>query len=171
MRLYARLSSRRLQMNHPARKTGGINPEQAQSDQDVTLKVIDKSTLPHWSRAQPEASTRQGHCLLYLVPLQSARDRSSQARRLRLKDSLAGGDAGRNAVILARDPHFWDYLQQINLVAYEHEIDTRRARHFINRVCGINGRLELNRSSHCAERFFTLIERPFLEWLFAGDGG
>ena len=107
--------------------------------------------------------------LIYLVPLESPKIRSTRARRLRLKDSLSGGCASENAGILARDPHFWDFLQLINLASYDAEIDTRRARHFINRACRVGGRHELDRTSEAATRFFSLIERPFLDWLLAAD--
>ena len=111
----------------------------------------------------------QPHCLLCLVALERPRIRSTTQRRWRLRDRLNGGDASRNAGILARDPHFWDYLQQINLMAYEDEIDTDRARQFINRACRVSGRHEFERSSDAALRFFSLIEEPFLAWLLATD--
>jgi hypothetical protein len=129
---------------------------------NVTLRVID-------SRTPSALPVVEGRWVLYLVPLPGTRNPSSRARRLRLRDSLIDGEAGRNAVILARDPFFWEYLQQINPMAYDQEIDGRRARHFINRVCGISGRHELGRDALCAQRFFSIIEEPFLEWLLAGD--
>lgn len=136
----------------------------------VSLSIVDSKALPHWTTSA--ANTPQNaHCLLYLVALDRPRIRSNQARRLRLKDSLAGGVASRNAGILARDAHFWDYLQQINLTAYDAEIDERRARHFINRVCAINSRYQFDRENNAARRFFTLIEQPFLDWLKASDCG
>jgi len=134
----------------------------------LTLRVIDGSTLHAAGSARP---TQYGgnHFLLSVLPLESARTRSTLARRLRLKDSLAGGAASRKAGILAKDPHFWNYLHQINLAAYDAEIDARRARHFINRACNVCGRHELDRQTGAAQRFFTLIEQPFLTWLFAGE--
>lgn len=136
-------------------------------DSTVTLRIMDSNALPHWTG--PAANTQNNpHCLLYLVALDRPRIRSNQARRLRLKDSLAGGVASHNAGILARDPHFWDYLQQINLTAYDAEIDARRSRHFINRVCAVSGRYQLD-VENAAQRFFTLIEQPFLDWLQAAD--
>lgn len=143
-----------------ARKSGA-------TDTTVTLRVMDGKALSHWT--DPAAGTHDNpHCLLYLVALDRPGIRSSQTRRLRLKDSLAGGMASRNAGILARDPHFWDYLQQINLTAYEGEIDAGRARHFINRVCAVSGRYQLD-IEDAAKRFFTRVEQPFLDWLQAAD--
>jgi hypothetical protein len=137
-------------------------------DHGVTLKVLDSGELPGWTgnAANKESNA---HCLLYLVALNPPKIRSTRARKLRLKDSLAGRRASLNAGILARDAHFWDYLQQINLTAYDAEIDARRARHFINRVCGVNSRLDLDRYEAVSQRFYNLIERPFLDWLLASD--
>ncbi len=106
-------------------------------------------------------------CLCYLLPLETPKIESTPTRRLRLKESLSGGAASHNAGILARDPQFWDYLQQINLVAFEGEIDARRARHFINRVCRVTGRHALDRDPGAGERFFRFVEEPFLAWLSA----
>lgn len=123
----------------------------------VTLRLVEPGELIE----QPPAA-----CLLSMIPLQRPTVRSSLARKLRLKDNLAGGSARMNAGIIAKDPHFWDYLQQISLVAYDAEIDTRRARMFINRVCDVSGRYDLDRNEIAVQRFFVLIEQPFLEWLF-----
>lgn len=157
-------------MDHGAQ---GIEPEitaSARLDSRATLRVMDRAGLSAWSeKAANSALEHHSRCLLYLLPLGNPSLRSTHARRLRLKDSLAGGKASRNAGILARDPHFWDYLQQINLTAYEAEIDTRRARHFINRLCRVGGRHELDRNGEAARCFFTLIEQPFLDWLFLAD--
>jgi len=105
--------------------------------------------------------------LIYQLPLDGPGIRTSQARRRRLIDSLGGGNATQNADVLARDPHFWDYLQQVNPIAYDAEIDTRRARHFINRGCSIRSRHDLERSPSAAQRFKMCVERPFLAWLNA----
>jgi hypothetical protein len=157
-------------MNDPAKNLRTASAEQTHAQHTVTLRVIDHDTLSSWTQSSVAPSRSNNHCLLSLVALESPKIRSTLARRLRLKDSLAGGNASHNAGILAKDPHFWDYLQQISLTAYESEIDTRRARYFINRVCGIGGRYELERNTHLAQRFFALIEQPFLDWLFAGEG-
>jgi len=146
----------------------GTQPATTHDDHSVTLKVLESGALPGWT-GNTANSEQNAHCLLYLVALNPPKIRSSQARRLRLKDSLAGKQASFNAGTLARDPHFWDYLQQINLTAYDAEIDARRARHFINRVCGVNSRLDLDRYEAISQRFYNLIERPFLDWLLASN--
>ncbi len=155
-------------MNHPAQ---GVHSATSPSDTrgTITLRVVDRRTVPYLCRSGSGTAENNNHCLLHLVALTSPKIRSTQARRLRLKDSLSGGSANRNARILSKEPHFWDYLQQINLTAYDAEIDARRARHFINRVCAVNGRHELDQDHDTAQRFFNLIERPFLEWLRAAD--
>ena len=156
-------------MNHPLRRTetAATGPEYA--GDSVTLRVVNTTMLSDWVRPTGPPPVANNHCLLYLVPLQGPRIRSTLARRLRLRDSLAGGNASHNAGTLAKDPHFWDYLQQINLTAYDAEIGARRARYFINRVCGVNSRYELDRHAEAEQRFFSLIEQPFLDWLCAGD--
>ncbi len=156
-------------MNHPAHCTETAATEPEYTEDSVTLRVIDRTALADWTQPTGQAPLANSHCLLYLVPLEGPRIRSTVARRLRLKDSLSGGSASHNAGTLAKDPHFWDYLQQINLTAYAAEIGTRRARYFINRVCGVDGRHELDRSAEAGQRFFTLIEQPFLDWLCARD--
>ena len=156
-------------MNQPVRHIEAATAEPQYAEDSVTLRVIDRAALSGWSQPESDTPAAHNHCLLYLVPLEGPRIRSTLARRLRLKDSLAGGSASRNAGTLAKDPHFWDYLQQINLTAYDAEIDARRARHFINRVCGVDRRYELDRHAAARQRFFTLIEQPFLDWLCAGD--
>ncbi|HED18038.1 MAG TPA: hypothetical protein ENI74_00855 [Gammaproteobacteria bacterium] len=148
-------------MNHSA--------QGADSRGTITLRVVDRRTVPYLCRSEPGTTNDNHHCLLHLVELTSPKIRSTRARRLRLKDNLSGGSANRNARILSRDLHFWDYLQQINLTAYDAEIDARRARHFINRVCAVSGRHKLDHDTGAAQRFFKLIERPFLEWLRAAD--
>ncbi len=154
-------------MSTLANRTGN----QLATDQDnhsVTLKLLDSGALPGWTG--DAANTEQNaRCLLYLVALNPPKIRSSRARRLRLKDSLAGRQASLNAGVLARDAHFWDYLQQINLTAYDAEIDASRARHFINRVCGVSSRHDLDRHESASQRFYKLIEAPFLDWLLASE--
>jgi hypothetical protein len=130
----------------------------------VSMQVID----PHAKTGTAAADGQLLH-LCCQVALERPRIRSTPDRRKRLRDSLIGGDASRNAGMLARDPHFWDFLQQINFMAYEGEIDTRRARHFINRVCGVNGRYDFEHCCDAAMRYFTRIEQPFLDWLLAED--
>ena len=155
-------------MNHPARSArSAVPPSDTRST--ITLRVVDRRTVPYLCRSGPENAENHNHCLLHLVALTSPKIRSTRARRLRLNDSLSGGSANRNAHILSKDPHFWDYLQQINLTAYDAEIDARRARHFINRVCAVNSRHELDQRNGAGQRFFNLVERPFLEWLRVTD--
>jgi hypothetical protein len=141
----------------------------ATGTQALTLEVVDSRTVDDHPELPVEAANNTALRLLCQVLLERPRVRSNSERRRQLRDSLIGGEASRNAGVLARDPHFWDFLQQINLMAYEGEVDTRRSRHFINRVCGVNGRYDFEHSSDAALRYFTLIEQPFLDWLLAAD--
>lgn len=155
-------------MNRTAKQFNPLEKQITPRDGAVTLLMVNGDTLVNWTGV-PENTADNPHCLLYLVALERPAIRSTLARRLRVRDSLSGGGACRNAGILAREPHFWDYLQQINLTAYDAEIDAGRARHFINRVCAVSSRHELDREFEAAQRFFTLIEQPFLAWLRAAD--
>lgn len=158
-------------MNQPAGKINSPLVEDTLATSSLSLRVVDTGVdQALLAYLQDTGSGRQRY-LVYMTPLDRPRIRSTLARRLRLKDSLAGNSPSRNAGILARDPHFWDYLQQINLIAYDAEIDARRSRQFINRVCRVDGRYELDREAAASRRFFTLIEHPFLDWLFACDTG
>jgi len=155
-------------MNHLARDVhSATSPSDTKGT--ISLRVVDRRTVPYLCQSGSETAGNNNHCLLHLVALTSPKIRSTRARRLRLNDSLAGGSANRNAHILSKDPHFWDYLQQINLTAYDAEIDARRARHFINRVCAVNSRHELDQDNNAGQRFVNLVERPFLEWLRVAD--
>ncbi|MGD8673881.1 MAG: hypothetical protein PVF07_08805 [Thiogranum sp.] len=155
-------------MNRTVQQLRSGRAPATEGEHTLSLQVIDAGELASPPADGPGAAG-QPHCLLCLVALERPRIRSTTQRRWRLRDRLNGGDASRNAGILARDPHFWDYLQQINLMAYEDEIDTDRARQFINRACRVSGRHEFERSSDAALRFFSLIEEPFLAWLLATD--
>ncbi len=143
-------------MNHQAHSLSGTTARTATGGSKLSLRIV--------TEHDSEDHTQQ----LYLAPLQPDLPRRQTIRHLRLKDRLAGGSASGNAAILMRDPGFWSYLQLISLTAYNEEIDVRSARYFINRLCGVRWRQELDQIDTAAERFFQLIERPFLEWLDTG---
>ena len=155
-------------MNRTVQQRRTSRAAATEGEHTLSLQVIDAGELASHP-ADASGTAGNPHCLLCLVALERPRIRSTTHRRWRLRDRLNGGDASRNASILARDPHFWDYLQQINLMAYEDEIDTDRARQFINRACRVSGRHEFEHCNDAAMRFFTLIEEPFLAWLLAAD--
>jgi len=156
-------------MNRTVRPLHPPQDELSTQRSAVSLRLVKGDTCRALTDA-PGAGSAGTHCLLCVIAMEPPRIRSNLARRLRLRESLAGGSASHNASTLARDPHFWDYLQQINLMAYDAEIGSRRARQFINRACGVSGRYDLERCPDAALRFFTLVEEPFLDWLLAADG-
>jgi len=156
-------------MNQPARNTQSPPLEETIATTWLSLRVVDTGPDQGLRISGQELGAGRQQCLVALVPLERPKINSTLPRRLRLKDSLAGNSPSRNAAILAKDPHFWDYLQQFNLIAYDAEIDARRSRHFINRVCRVGGRHELDREKAAGRYFFMLIEQPFLDWLFAYD--
>jgi hypothetical protein len=142
-----------------------VQPQSPSGDGEptVSLQLIENSNAS--TTVTEQGSPDQRPQRVYMVTLQPPRNGSGTDRRLRLRHNLSGGDASANASILARDPHFWEYLHQINLMAYDDEIDTRRSRHFINRACGVSGRHEFEHCPDAALRYFALIEEPFLDWL------
>lgn len=146
------------------KRTNRSDFEPMGSQATVSLQMVDTATGKSGGTETGGASRH-----IYTVALQPPHRGSSPERRLRLRNNLSGGDASTNAGILARDPHFWYYLHQINLIAYEDEIDTRRARQFINRACGVSGRHEFEHCADAALRFFTVIEEPFLDWLLGDE--
>ena len=150
-------------MNHPAK---GAACRVAEDDLMRGHRLYLIPDLSNWAPPNnSQTATSDSPGLVYLVPLDPPKVRSTPERRLHLRDTLAAGNASHNASILAKDPHFWDYLQQINLTAYEAEIDAHRARHFINRLCGVSGRHQLDQEPALAQRFFQLVQQPFLHWL------
>ena len=152
-------------MSQPAEDTALARAKHPQTDTPSLYLIEDLSDWPPGLDApQPLCDSR---CLLYVVHLKPPRVRSTPARRLQLRDTLAAGTASHNAALLAKEPHFWDYLQQINLTAYDAEIDARRARHFINCMCGVAGRHQLDQDAAVAQRFFSFVQQPFLLWLLA----
>lgn len=150
-------------MNHSAKGAAREASEDGPTRSHHLYLIPD---LSNWAPPrEPQTATGESPCLVYLVPLDPPKVRSTPERRLHLRDTLAAGSASHNASILAKDPHFWDYLQQINLTAYEAEIDAHRARHFINRLCGVSGRHQLDQEPAMAQRFFQIVQQPFLHWL------
>lgn len=155
-------------MNQPAQPISFEAAVQSPASGTPSLYLID-GTSGCGGRSAPQESAQHHPRLVYLVPLRPTKVRSTRERRLHLRDSLLAGSARHNAAVLAKDPHFWDYLQQINLTAYDGEVDAHRARHFINQVCGVTGRHALAQEAAPARRFYSFVQQPFLDWLLA-DG-
>jgi hypothetical protein len=153
-------------MNQPAQRISLEGASQPPATDTPSLYLIDGAS-DCLDRSVPQQGPQNAHCLVYLVPLKRSKVRSTPERRLHLRDSLVGGSASHNAAVLAKDPHFWDYLQQINLTSYEAEIDAGRARHFINQVCGVSGRHALDHEPGIAQRYYTFVQQPFLDWLLS----
>jgi hypothetical protein len=153
-------------MNQPAERVPLRGGKQPPATDKPRLYLVDDASDWAGATAPQQASLHRQH-LVYIVPLQPPKVRSTPERRLHLRESLVDGSASHNAAILAKDPHFWDYLQQINLTSYDGEIDTRRARHFINQVCGVSGRHALDHESEIRQRFYTFVQQPFLDWLLS----
>jgi hypothetical protein len=91
--------------------------------------------------------------------------RINPVRRERLENALKAQPLSRSASTLSRDPDFWLYLEQIDFAAVEGEVDAFRAQQYINKVCNIRCRRELDRNSEVAEQYQNIIIKPFLSWL------
>lgn len=155
-------------MQQPAQPISLRAAEQSPAGDTPSLYLVDGTSGCAAHSALPSGALHP-RCLVYLVPMKPTKVRSTRERRLQLRDSLLAGGASHNASVLAKDPHFWDYLQQINLAAYDGEVDARRARHFINQVCGVTGRHALAYDTAPAQRFYSFVQQPFLDWLLS-DG-
>ena len=153
-------------MNQPAQRVPLKGANEPSPTDAPSLYLIDE--VADWAAVTPAQDGSHPHQrLVYVVTLRRSTVRSTPERRLHLRDSLLGGSASHNAAILAKDPHFWDYLQQISLTSYEAEIDARRARYFINQVCGVSGRHALDHETGIAQRFYTFVQQPFMDWLLS----
>jgi hypothetical protein len=153
-------------MNQPAEPVSSKESKPSQAPATPGLYLI-RGTPDGPRDTAGESGAQSGEWLLCHLPLNRPKIPSTSERKLHLRDSLTGGSASHNASILSKDPHFWDYLQQINLTAYDAEIDAQRARHFINRVCDVPGRHALDYAPGSAQRFFVFVQQPFLDWLMA----
>ena len=153
-------------MNQPAQRVSLDGGSEPPATDTPSLYLVDEAS-DCVGGTTPLQGSQNHKCLVYVVPLKRPKVRSTPERRLHLRDSLVGGSASHNAAALAKDPHFWDYLQQINLTSYDAEIDARRARHFINQVCGVSGRHALDHEPGVAQRFYTFVQQPFLDWLLS----
>jgi len=153
-------------MNQPAQPISFEGAVQSPASDTPSLYLIDGTSGCAGSNALPHGA-RHNQCLVYLVPMSPTKVRSTAERRRHLRDSLLTGSARHNAAVLAKDPHFWDYLQQINLAAYDGEVDAHRARHFINKVCGVTGRHALANEAAPTQRFYAFVQQPFLDWLLS----
>jgi len=83
-------------MNRTALRLRPLEDQITTRDSAVTLRMVNGDTVADWVGV-PENTADNPHCLLCLVALERPAIRSTLARRLRLRDILAGGDACRNA--------------------------------------------------------------------------
>jgi len=69
------------------------------------------------------------------------------------------------AKVLSREPAFWTYLEQVDIVLASTETCENRAKQYIMRSCEIESRWELEQSQAAAQRYYQLVQTPFLAWL------
>ena len=103
--------------------------------------------------------------LLHLLKIDEHPRQINPVRRERLENALETQPLSCSASTLSRDPDFWRYLEKIDFAAVEGEVDAFRAQRYINKVCNIRCRRELDRNSEAAEQYQSIIINPFLSWL------
>lgn len=132
----------------------------------LTLRVPDAESVgilrAAFARHANDADPRY---LLNLHKINEHCRRINPVRRERLENALKAQPLSRSASTLSRDPDFWLYLEQIDFAAVEGEVDAFRAQQYINKVCNIRCRRELDQNSEAAEQYQNIIIKPFLSWL------
>ncbi len=132
----------------------------------LTLRVPDAESVgilrAAFARHANDADPRY---LLHLLKINGHCRRINPVRRERLENALKAQPLSRSASTLSRDPDFWRYLENIDFAAVEGEVDPFRAQQYINKVCNIRCRRELDQNSEAAEQYQNIIIKPFLSWL------
>ncbi|MFQ5935419.1 MAG: hypothetical protein ACE5LB_03315 [Acidiferrobacterales bacterium] len=132
----------------------------------VTLRLSDADSLSMLKAAFANQSEgMRTHYLLHLLKMDESRQSIDPVRRRRLEEALKREPLSRNALTLSRDPDFWRYLEHIDLVAMDREIDEVHAKRYIYRTCTVASAHQLDRDTGAARLYRTLIIRPFLAWL------
>ena len=132
----------------------------------LTLRVPDAESVgilrAAFARHANDADPRYS---LHLLKINEHCRRINPVRRERLENALKAQPLSRSASTLSRDPDFWRYLEKIAFAAVEGEVDPFRAQQYINKVCNIRCRRELDQNSEAAEQYQNIIIKPFLSWL------
>lgn len=133
----------------------------------LTLRVPDAESVDILRAAfARHANDPDPRYLLHLLKMENGHCRRiDPVRRERLERALQAQPLSRSASTLSRDPDFWRYLENIDFAAVEGEVDAFRAQQYINKVCHIRCRRELDRNSEAAEQYRSVIIQPFLSWL------
>jgi hypothetical protein len=132
----------------------------------LTLRVPDAESVSLLRAAfARHANDPDPRYLLHLLKMNEHCRRINPVRRERLENALKAQPLSRSAATLCRDPDFWRYLENIDFAAVEGEVDPFRAQQYINKVCNIRCRRELDRDSEAAEQYQNIIIKSFLSWL------
>jgi hypothetical protein len=130
----------------------------------LTLRIADAESLGRL-RKTLSSNAQQPQYLLQLLKMNGGGADIDPLRRSRLENTLKIEPLSRNALTLARDPDFWRYLEQIDLAAFDGEIDEVHAKQYIYRTCAVTSPHMLDRDSAAARLYRSLVIRPFLVWL------
>ncbi len=132
----------------------------------LTLRVPDAESVGMLRAAfARQANDADPRYLLHLLKMGEHPKYINPVRLERLENALEAQPLSRSASTLCRDPDFWRYLEKIDFTAVEGEVDAFRAQQYINKVCSIRCRRELDRNSEAAEQYQSIIIKPFLSWL------
>lgn len=132
----------------------------------LTLRVPDAESVGILRAAfARHANDPDPHYLLHLLKLNERCRRIDPVRRERLENALKAQPLSRSASTLSRDPDFWRYLEKIEFAAVDGEVNAFRAQQYINKVCNVGCRRELDQNSEAAEQYQNIIIKPFLSWL------
>jgi len=132
------------------------------NENEITLKFTDRISMESFKLAAMNSLIAESH---QYAPFTKPPKNSDQYHRQNLEDELYQHRTSRRAAILCRNPLYWRYLEEIVTDVLEERIDEVRAREYINKLCSINHRRELDLNRIIEERFHRLIENPFLAWL------
>ena len=131
-------------------------------ENEITLKFTDRNAMETFKLAAMNS-------LIAETRHQSANSRNYRKndgfRRQNLEDELYQQPTSRRAAILCRNPLYWRYLEDLLSIVIDESVDEMRAREYINAVCAIVHRRELDFNPVAKELFHQQIENPFLVWL------
>lgn len=132
----------------------------------LTLRVPDAESVGILRAAfARHADDPDPRYLLHLLKINEHCRRIDPVRRERLENALKAQPLSRSASTLCCDPDFWRYLEKMDFAGVDGEMNAFRAQQYINKVCSIRCRRELDRNSEAAEQYQNIIINSFLSWL------
>lgn len=133
----------------------------------VTLNLDDAGPLTELltSCKEKRNTLNKPRFMLYLVGLNESQVHLEGERVARIQRGLEVTPLSKRISFLSRDPAFWSYLDSVDFLAGYHHIDENAAKQYINWICRIESRRQLDQSEEAARRYLGLVEKPFTKWL------